>query len=588
VADHDLGGAPVSASVLPDLTGLDRSFDYLVPDELIARVRVGSMVRVPLAGRRVGGWVLRVGPHDEAASGVRVDQLAPIARWSGHGPSAAVLDLARWAAPRWGTLRLRPFLVAASPARAVPSLPRWTTTDRARRTADAADVGATRLLADGGGVLRVPPDDDSVAVVLAAAVLGTALVVAPHVDRARHLAAALRGRGLSVAVLPDQWVGPGAAPDVVIGGRNAAWSSCTPASIVVLDEHDEALQSERMPTWHARDVVLERGRREGIPVLLVSPCPTVTALAWSGRRWVRPAASVERDGWPRVEVIDRSDEEPWKRSLVSSQLIGVLRDPALRVVCVHNAPGRARLLACRRCRSLLVCEHCAASVQQGDDGALACRRCGTTRPPVCQQCASTALANVRPGVTRLRDELEAAAGRAVDAVTASSGEPDPLVHVHVGTEAVLHRVPEADVVVFVDLDSELLAPRYRAAEQAFALLVRAARLLGPRRRGGRLLVQTFLPHHEVVEAAVFSDPGRVARAEAGRRRVLGLPPFGALAVLEGDDAEQLARASGLAAAPTTGGWLVRADSWDELGTRLAHAPRTRGDDVRIEVDPARR
>ena len=41
----------------------------------------------------------------------------------------------------------------------------------------------------------------------------------------------------------------------------------------------------------------------------------------------------------------------------------------------------------------------------------------------------------------------------------------------------------ADAVAFLDFDQELLAPRYRAAEQALALLARAARLVGrPRRR----------------------------------------------------------------------------------------------------------
>ena len=40
----------------------------------------------------------------------------------------------------------------------------------------------------------------------------------------------------------------------------------------------------------------------------------------------------------------------------------------------------------------------------------------------------------------------------------------------VGTEAALHRVTETDVVAFLDFDQELLAPRYRASEEAFALL----------------------------------------------------------------------------------------------------------------------
>ena len=41
--------------VLPDVPAIDRTFDYSVPDALGDRVRVGTMVRVPLSGRRGRG-----------------------------------------------------------------------------------------------------------------------------------------------------------------------------------------------------------------------------------------------------------------------------------------------------------------------------------------------------------------------------------------------------------------------------------------------------------------------------------------------------------------------------------------------------
>ncbi len=149
------------------------------------------------------------------------------------------------------------------------------------------------------------------------------------------------------------------------------------------------------------------------------------------------------------------------------------------------------------------------------------------RPAVCLACGGSAFANLKPGVTRLREELEAAAGRPVVAVTGREDAPPPAAGVYVGTEAVLHRVTRADVVAFLDIDVELLAPRYRASEQALALLVRGARLVGPRAEcpEGRLLVQTYLPRHEVIQAALLADPGRLAEAETARRRELDLPPF---------------------------------------------------------------
>ena len=109
---------------------------------------------------------------------------------------------------------------------------------------------------------------------------------------------------------------------------------------------------------------------------------------------------------------------------------------------------------------------------------------------------------------------------------------------------------QADVVAFLDLDAELLAPRYRAAEQAMALLARAARLVGAASGGGRLLVQTFLPRHEVLQAVLHADPSRLAKVESARRELLGLPPFAALAAIAGAGAERVRRGDRAGGPPT--------------------------------------
>jgi primosomal protein N' (replication factor Y) (superfamily II helicase) len=146
-------------------------------------------------------------------------------------------------------------------------------------------------------------------------------------------------------------------------------------------------------------------------------------------------------------------------------------------------------------------------------------------------------------------------------------------------------------VAFLDLDQELLAPRYRAAEAALALLARAARLVGGRAGGGRLLLQTRLPSSEVVDAAVHADPGRLAVVEFARRAALRLPPEVAMALVSGDAATGYVAALGgidgvEAVGPAAGRWLVRAPDHDVLCDALAATPRPPGR-LRVEVDPLR-
>jgi primosomal protein N' (replication factor Y) len=160
----------------------------------------------------------------------------------------------------------------------------------------------------------------------------------------------------------------------------------------------------------------------------------------------------------------------------------------------------------------------------------------------------------------------------------------------VGTEAVLHRATSASIVVFPDFDHEILAPRYLAGEQALALLALASRLVGGRRREGRVVVRTRLPDHEVLDAALHADPGRLEAVERPRRALLRLPPTTALAILSGGGADELAMRLRSSEPPvevgTTGSdrYLIRAAGPVELADALAAAgPPPPG--TRVEVAP---
>ena len=95
----------------------------------------------------------------------------------------------------------------------------------------------------------------------------------------------------------------------MVGTRAAAWAPVGGlAAVVVVDEHDEAHQQEQAPTWHARDVALERAHRAGVPCVLTSPCPSLEALAESPV--LVPSRAEERAGWPVVDVVDMRRD--WK------------------------------------------------------------------------------------------------------------------------------------------------------------------------------------------------------------------------------------------------------------------------------------
>ncbi len=565
-------GTPVR--VLPDVSGLEKEFDYVVPADMVGPLAVGSEVRIELQGRRVNGWITAVAPDPPADVA-----LLPVVSIRSAGPSPEIVDLARWAAHRWYG-RVGAVLRTASAPRVVRSLDRPASAIAPEARGDVS-------------LLRHGPADDVLGWILEAAERGSTLVVVPRVGQARSLAGRLRQRGVTARSLPRDWAAAAGRGGVVIGARSAVWASVADLStIIVVDEHDESLQEERHPTWHARDVAVERARRAGIPCWLLSPSPSLEAVAAADHQRT-PARARERAAWPVVDVVDRRDDEPGKRGLFSSRLVDVFREEGT-ALAVLNRKGRAVMLACGACGELALTED-GDRLMVEQDGRLLCPATGETRPMICAACTSTRLKRLRLGVTRAAEELSAMLGEPVAELSASTVDRDgtPPSRITVGTEAALHQLLTVDTVAFLDFDQELLAPRYRAAEQAMTLLVRAAQLVGGRDEGGRLLVQSRRPDHRVLRAAAMADPGRLLDDELEIRRTLGLPPFGALAELRGKGATAFAAALETTHPELTvmgprqdDRFLVRAEDSTALAAALADTPRP-AERVSVLVDPLR-
>ncbi len=579
-----MGSEPVLvARVVPDVAGIDKAFDYVIPPRWATTVSIGSLVRVDLNGRRIGGWVVGLGADPPAGI-----QLRAVAKVSSAGPSAEVIELAEWAAHRWSG-RLATLLKTASPDRMVPVIPR--APDGADPALDGVEEFAAAAFGRPGVTLvRLPPGADVHAFVLAAAATGDAVIVTPSVGEARHHGATLRRNGGRV-YLAGRDFSQAATAGSVIGARSGVWARVRKLSaVLVIDEHDEGLQEERNPTWHARDVAIERARRAGVPCVLVSPAPSLSALAVADHL-ISPSRADERRGWPTTRVVDRRKEDPARGSLFSPQLVDLVRS-GRRVLCILNRKGRARMLACAMCGELARTGD-GTGLMSEIEGALQHEATGETRPLVCAVCGATKLKRIRLGISRAAEELSSLVGEPVAEVSASA-EGLPPNRVLVGTEALLHRAAAADAVAFLDFDQELLAARYRAGEQAMALLVRAARLVGGKQKGSQseILIQTRLPDHRVVRAAVRADPGEFAAEEAAIRRAAGFPPFGALAEISGAPAAQFveplqSRLDVDVLGPRADGrYLLRTENADHLAEVLASAVRPKGR-LRVAVDPPR-
>lgn len=579
---------PLVASVVPDVSGIDKVFDYVVPTELAGRAVVGARVRINLNGRRVSGWIVSCGPHGtHGDTSLSIDRLAPLVSVSGIGVEPELVSLTQWVANKWWG----PWRATLSSASAPRVTDRHVHSRRGVHTdvpEDEVSIAARQLATHGGGLLVVPPLSSALAVVSALAVSGPVLAICPTQRMATMGAAALRRKGFSTAIVPDEWESARGGVDVVIGARSAVFAPCPDVSaIVVIDEHDESLHEERSPTWDATSVASERARAAGIPIIATSSVPSADSeVAFAGRRVV-----VESDAqWPHVEVVDLS-EVPVASSLLSSQLFETIASRGTTTVIVLNTKGKARLIVCKSCRAVQVCATCDALLTQDASGELRCDRCNVACGSVCVSCGRSAFVVPRGGVSQLRTQLQASSVNPVIEITADSSDEWTKGNVFIGTEAVLHRVPFADCVVFADIDRDLGAPRMSAPHEVLALIARAARTVGTQ---GKVIVQTRQMEHPLMMALqspnIADSLRQWAEKDLTQRRVLGLPPFGVVArvtIALPRSIDEVALPDDIHLAHEEESLLIRASSSETMDDALRIIRKELGTAVRIHMSPRR-
>jgi primosomal protein N' len=561
--------------IITEVAAVDRPFDYALTDAT-AQVGVGDRVRVDFNHRSVRGWVI-----EEA---VPSPDLKPVKKWLGYGPPPSALAFLRWAGERWYGSWSR-FLLAASPSRVVSVLP--TPPVAAPLAANVAEV-AWRAAP---GVWQLAPTFDPLALVLGAYESarereGSLLVLVPNERWATRLAGRLEQRGLAVAT-PEQWERARAGWPVVIGARGTALAPVPRvAGAVVIDADDESYRSGASPTWEAVAALRERCARDQAPLWLTSMIPSPSLL--DGGTFATSEDLV--GGWPRVEVIDRRQADPHEGVLSRRALDAAHRalegEEAVAVVVIHQRLGSGRLLACQSCGELARCATC-HQAEFEVEGQLTCADAHETRALFCRACGSTNLKRLRVGVTTLARDVSAQLGRSVSELTAASDEAVPLERVVVGTEATWQRVRRAGVVIFVDFDQYLLAPRDSARRAAITAVGKAARLVGSRRDGrGLVVLQTRRGDDVVLRAIETASFDGIIEDDVETARLLGLEPFAASAEVTGEGAADFVAAmtdTSIEVIETPAGYSLRAKDVGTLTRALRETPRPSGK-IRVAVN----
>ncbi len=353
--------------------------------------------------------------------------------------------------------------------------------------------------------------------------------------------------------------------DLVLGTRMAVLAPLPRLGLIVVDEeHDPSFKQQEGARYSARDLAVWRGKQLNVPVVLGSATPSLETWhnAQQGRYLRVPLA--ERIGggaMPRVRVLDMSalpKPAGGEERVLAPALLAAIEDRIARgeqSLLLLNRRGYAPVLHCSACAWKSGCPHCSAwRVFHKVDRTLRCHHCGLAErvPRACPDCGNLDISPIGRGTEKLQEQLaallpdariariDADSTKAVGALeqqlqAVHSGDVDVLV----GTQMVAkgHDFRRITLVAAVNPDGALFSSDFRAPERLFALLMQAAGRAGrdaEQAARSEMWVQTWNAQHPLFAALMRHDYEAFAAAQLDERRVAGLPPFAALALLRAD------------------------------------------------------
>jgi primosomal protein N' (replication factor Y) len=378
---------------------------------------------------------------------------------------------------------------------------------------------------------------------------------------------------------------------IAVGARSALFAPLENLGAVVVDEeHDGSYKQSEAPRYHARDLAIMRAQATGAVCVLGSATPSLET--WQNARSAKfgHLSLPERVGGarlPTVRVIDlrvprgpEGGQAAARRPASTGDVLGGELLDAIsarlrrgeQVILLHNRRGYSSFVQCRECGDVEQCVHCSVSLTYHKvTRRLLCHHCRYEEPAPtrCGRCGSTDLsfrglgteqvervtAEAFPQARIARMDVDTTSGkwahqRILERV--ERGEVDILL----GTQMIAKGLdfPRVTLVGVVNADVGMHLPDFRASERTFQLLSQVAGRAGRGRLGGEVFIQTSLPDHYAVRAAVTHDYAAFAERELAERESPAYPPWVRLANVVLSSPTQ-----GLAAAASEEGaaWLRR-------------------------------
>jgi primosomal protein N' (replication factor Y) len=340
---------------------------------------------------------------------------------------------------------------------------------------------------------------------------------------------------------------------LVIGARSALFLPFTKLKLIIVDEeHDASFkQQSPNPRYSARDVASYMAGKWGAKIIFGSASPSLESYYNAIQKKYTYISLNQRHGevqLPEIEVVnmaEKSNQLPNSRFYsvrLITQIHQVLNDDD-QVLLFQNRRGYSPTLICNACGWHSGCKNCDISMTYHKAfNEMRCHYCSAKAavPKACPQCGSASIFDLGLGTEKVEDELSrlmpeakiarmdldtAGTQNAIDKILLDfeMGQIDVLI----GTQMITKGLDfdRIGLVGILDADRLIQFPDFRANERAFQLMLQVGGRAGRRKKQGRVIIQTTLVGHPLIQDVLKHDYYAFVTRELGERQQFHYPPF---------------------------------------------------------------
>ena len=340
---------------------------------------------------------------------------------------------------------------------------------------------------------------------------------------------------------------------IVIGVRSSIFLPFHDLGLIIVDEEHESTfkQYDPAPRYNARDAAVVLAKMNGAKVLLGSATPALESYFNAEHSKYGLVNLDRRYGnvlQPEIEIVDIKEKHRKKRMTghFSDRLLEEIRETLSnneQVILFQNRRGFSPILECNTCGHSPQCPNCDVSLTyHSHNNQLRCHYCGyhIALQTKCMACGSIELSTKGFGTEKVETELKALfpghqIGR-MDLDTTrgkhgyekiisafEEGEIDILVGTQMLTKGLDFR--NVRLVGIMNADTLLNFPDFRAHERSFQLMLQVAGRAGRTKKRGLVLIQTYNPHHQIVQQVSTNNYLDMYKEQLEERRNYKYPPF---------------------------------------------------------------